>query len=80
MTKVIILGENKPEVKLKRIQLMQSLTTEYTFFEASDRPENWNFIELVCRDYTKGVDLMFAYDDDRNTGCLYIGKFNDGIV
>jgi hypothetical protein len=23
---------------------------------------------------------MFAYDEDRQEGCLYLGHFNDGVV
>jgi hypothetical protein len=45
-------------------------------------PHSYNFIELICRDYMLGSDLMFAYNDpnDRSDGRLYIGNFNDGVV
>jgi hypothetical protein len=48
------------------------------------RPDIYKNIELVCRDYddcqSGSMDLMFAYDDNRNYGCIYIGHFNDGVV
>lgn len=51
-------------------------------------PHNWNFIELICRNYDTCVppgseenyDLMFAHDGDPSNGVLYLGKWNDGIV
>jgi len=45
-------------------------------------PHSYNFIELICRDYMLGSDLMFAYNDpnDRSDGRLYIGNYNDGVV
>lgn len=45
-------------------------------------PHSYNFIELICRDYTADSDLMFAYNDpnDRSAGRLFIGKFNDGVA
>jgi hypothetical protein len=40
----------------------------------------WNNIELICKDYGDGCDLMFAYDNNRSDGIAYLGHFNDGIV
>ena len=49
---------------------------------AENVPSDFNFIELICREYQSGSDLMFAYDDPnkRENGMLYIGKFNDGVI
>jgi hypothetical protein len=45
-------------------------------------PKHWPYVELVCRNYFPGVDIMFAYDNpsQRNEGLLYLGQFNDGVV
>jgi hypothetical protein len=47
-----------------------------------DSPKDYNFIDLICKNYLSGYDLMFAYNfaDKRELGVLYIGYFNDGVV
>jgi hypothetical protein len=51
------------------------------------QPYHYEHIELICRDYYctapyghPSMDLMFAYDQKRSTGVLYMGYFNDGVV
>lgn len=48
------------------------------------QPADWKSVELISENYDQSqsgkLDLMFAYDDDRSMGCLYLGRFNDGIV
>ena len=80
MTKVIVLGQQEPKEQPKKIELRRSLNIDFAFENACDNAKDWNYIELICKDYTEGVDLMFAYDDDRNSGCFYLGQFNDGVV
>ena len=80
-TKVIILGE-EPK-KYKYIKLLQLLTMDYIIepVKTSIQAKDWDNIELICRKYSRGKDLMYAYDgDNRSNGVLYIGYFNDGIV
>jgi hypothetical protein len=50
--------------------------------EDTDSPKKYNFIDLICKNYLSGYDLMFAYNfaDNRHLGVLYIGHFNDGVV
>ena len=83
MTKVIIIGD-RPDKTPKKILFKYILPNEFsTFREISDmdfQPQTFQNIELICRDYTNNLDLMFAYDEDRNTGVLYLGYFNDGII
>ena len=45
-------------------------------------PKEYNFIDLICKNYLSGYDLMFAYNnaDNRSVGVLCIGHFNDGVV
>ena len=87
MTKVTIIGEEiKAVKKYTHIKFLQVLTGAYTVNYTSDggwcEPNEWNHIELICKNYSNGKDLMFAYDeaDYRNDGVLYIGYFNEGTV
>ena len=88
-TKVIVIGETKPQKRLKPIEFRSLLNcvevnrSDEAIVKTSfgDEPSNFKYIELICRNYQAGLDLMFAYNDpeDRD-GVLYIGHFNDGVV
>jgi len=87
MTKVTIIGQEfKAPKKYTHIKFLQVLTGSYKIDSASDGPwsgpSDWNNIELICKNYADGKDLMFCYDDaeHRNDGVLYIGYFNEGLV
>lgn len=43
-------------------------------------PRSWKNIELITKNYDQQFDIMYAYDDSRQGGSLYLGHFNDGIV
>lgn len=83
-TKVIVLGGNQTPSKLKRIEFVNVLNfrNKFTIMEATSRPSDFSYVELICRKYHGPYDLMFAYDDPehRGEGILYIGHFNDGVV
>lgn len=81
MTKVIILGENTPEQPKKPIEFTDYLTKSKGIqSENMVCPENYQNIELICKKYHNTFDLMFAYNESRSNGWLYLGHFNDGIV
>lgn len=80
MTKVIILGEQPEKKELKPIEFNLQFTGHRAAHAVTHKPNQWENIELICRDYCGGMDLMFAYDDDRNQGRVYLGHFNDGVV
>ncbi len=83
MTKIRILGETTPEQKeLKPIEFISFIFGDGKIDTDVNSPNNWNNIELVCRNYNSlNLDLMFAYDDnERDDGALYLGHFNDGLV
>lgn len=83
MTKVIILGqEPKEEKKLKPIEFTTYInSTLYTQIDISSPPRDWANVVLICRNWGKrSLDLFYAYDDDVDSGCLYLGHFNDGVV
>ena len=86
MTKVTIIGEHASTVKkYTKIKFIKVLTSSYEVAKAGSEwsgPDSWNNIELICRGYADGMDLMFCYDDAdcREDGVLYIGYFNEGLV
>ena len=89
-TQVTIIGKQQSEKTKTAIKFKYFLNTVdpkshnilHLVSEESFLPHSYNFIELICRDYMLGSDLMFAYNDpnDRSDGRIYIGKFNDGVV
>jgi hypothetical protein len=81
MTNVIILGEQPEKKELKPIVFVKYLGSELKINSNPSEPKFWKNIELICRNYSsEPFDLMFAYDDDRSGGVLYLGHFNDGVV
>lgn len=87
MTKVTIIGEHASTVKkYTKIKFMKVLTGTYKLDDATrgnwSSPSEWANIELICRNYADGKDLMYAYDEPefRADGVLFIGYFNEGLV
>jgi len=88
MTTTIVIGEIPTTKKLKPIQFVRCLNivgcigSSQAVIEAGVCPNFYKFIELICKDYQLGNDLMFAYNNPlkREEGMLYIGKWNDGVV
>ena len=82
-TQVIIIGKPEKGKTKTAIEFRSFLNSE---LKASDggtfSPSYYKYIELICKNYALGFDLMFAYNDPngRSCGVLYIGHFNDGIV
>lgn len=86
-TKTIVIGETNSSKNLKPIEfvyLLNSVTNP-----GSDRnltltdviPSCYNYVELICKDYHGGYDLIFGYDDPiSRRGWLYVGHWNDGVV
>lgn len=86
-TNIIILGkEAEVDKQPKKIQFVSYLSYKLTFEECDKYmlPDRFKNIELISKRYSlDGLDLMFAYDDDRNdedAAILFLGYFNDGIV
>lgn len=81
MTKCIVLGQEPTEVKKNPIEFHMALAVDCHFNIASAAPKQYINIELVAKGYVGSeLDIMFAYDKCRNLGCLYIGKWNDGVA
>lgn len=84
MTKCIVL-EERTKRETKRIEFEYILDTSgetgNEFFEfTADDPENYANIELVKKGFEGGFDIIFAYNEYRTQGNLYLGYWNDGIV
>ena len=84
-TKIIIVGKPGPEEYLNPIEFRLELNRNAAFLDFSRTdsvPSRFKYIELICKNYGGGFDLMFAYNDlnKRNKGTFFVGQFNDGIV
>lgn len=86
MTKTIVLGEQQAPVIKKPIEFFSLLNvadhSDVDVAVTSSKPHQWNYIELICKNYSPNLDLLFAYNDadDRGEGILIIGRWNDGVV
>lgn len=82
MTKTSVFGQpEKKESEKKPIQLVKALIdSELT--DMNDDPSSFHVVMLLEKGYSKSEtpDLMWAYWEDNNKGCLYLGHWNDGIV
>lgn len=85
-TQTIVIGQPTSDRKLVPIEFLSAI--EVNGRKNVDvntdiiQPNQYNYIELICKDYAAGLDIMFAYDDPncRDSGALYIGRWNDGVV
>ncbi len=66
------------QVKPDHPEILRPASTKFDI----NSPKEYNFIDLICKNYLSGYDLMFAYNyaDNRSSGVLCIGYFNDGVV
>jgi hypothetical protein len=81
-TQVIVIGKPEKGKTKTAIEFQSFLDTDLKINAAGLSPSHYKYIELICKDYALGCDLMFAYNDpnDRSFGDLFIGYFNDGVV
>ena len=86
MTKTIVLGEQREQAVKKPIEFYSLITVadsdDVDVEPIISKPYEWNYIELVSKNYAPNIDLLFAYNDpnDRGSGLLIIGRWNDGFV
>jgi len=83
MTKVIVIGENnQPENEKKKIELLKFLSSKIEIIIDAGNISNYKYVELICKDYTDGNDMIFCYNnpDNRSVGTLFLGHWNDGVV
>jgi len=83
MTKCIVLGEALS--KEKTPITFRSILAYGEFYNATDQPKDFKYLELIAKGYINNTiepDIIFAYNDPkkRNEGCLFLGKWNDGVV
>ena len=81
-TQVIVIGKPEEKKTKSAIEFQSFLNSNLKTDDPEYSPSDYKYIELICKDYALGFDLMFAYNDPngRSCGVLYIGHFNDGIV
>jgi hypothetical protein len=81
-TQVIVIEKPEKGKTKTAIEFRSFLNTSLKISDAPYSPSHYKYIELICKDYALGCDLMFAYNDPngRSFGDLFIGYFNDGVV
>lgn len=48
---------------------------------ANTQPKHWKHVELIATNWNSSEefnDLMFAYDENRSEGSLFVGNWNGG--
>ena len=88
-TKCIVLGQPEhgqpeQEKKGKPIEFVRRLIDsidESRVEDTDDTPDNYENIELVSKSNSRhNYDLIFAYNDNRSLGIIFLGHWNDGFV
>jgi len=79
-TKCTVIGDTSAGDLKKEITFEFFMDPNVGKLRANTYPKNFENIELLTLNFHQSLDLMFAYDDVRNYGLLYLGKWNDGIV
>lgn len=81
MTKCIVIGEQPTQEKKKPIEFVNALAKNPMHIHpASSKPKNFRNVELIAGNCYSGFDVMFAYDDERLEGVIYLGHWNDGVA
>jgi len=57
---------------------MKYIDVDGRAIEAPTEPKNWKNIILLRK--TSYYDFIFAYDEDKSKGIIYLGHWNDGFV
>ena len=83
----IVLGETNSVKKVKKpieflvfVDTSEVMTKTKRCKVAKNKPNEFFNIELVSSADCVGLDIMFAYNQNRNYGYLYLGHWNDGVV
>lgn len=86
MTKTSIFGQSEvKQEKKKPIEFVKLLDSSGELngvkYISAHKPSGWKNVTLLELGYNSdGLDLMWAYDENPNDGCLFLGHWNDGIV
>lgn len=63
--------------KSKEVIFNKSLTKTFNFTHSHSEPCDYMNVDLLIADYAdSGFDLMYAYDENKSDGCVYLGKWN----
>lgn len=81
MTKVSVFGQTeKKEKELKPIELIKWIDSNGMLVHSGCRNEEWQNIVLLSRRDMLDLDVIWCYDENPNTGTIYLGHWNDGVV
>lgn len=82
MTKCIVIGDQPREKKKNPIQFVTYLNCNLEFSKTDMHPRDFENLELICKNYSDEIDLIFGYEnnrDDRDESVLFLGHWNDGV-
>lgn len=84
MTKCIIIGREQNIKKSKPIEFVKVLYNDMNNLDFNlpmTKPKEWENLELIRDSQTSNeYDIIYAYNNLRNYGSLYLGHWNDGYV
>lgn len=84
MTKCIVIGEEATKKKSKHIEFVKAVTgrmSDVKYQTSVSEPHHFEYVELICPAFNSSFyDMMFAYDDNRKKGTIFLGHWNDGFV
>jgi len=81
MTKCIVIGEQPTESKKKPIEFVKYIDVNGGKNKPDAQPKDWKNIERIASKFRgMSYSLMYAYDNNRDEGALYLGHWNDGVA
>ena len=78
MTKCTVIFEQPKQGK--PIEFVKALTAQFTENRNVKPPSFYENVELIASDCYAGLDVMFAYQANREEGLIYFGHWNDGYA
>lgn len=81
MTKVSVFGQEATEQKkLKPIEFVKTVYSDGTIAPAPTSPKDWDNVVLYKATRSKScLDFILAFNDNE-TGAIFLGHWNDGVV
>lgn len=85
MTKISILHEEVESPKQNPIKFVYTWNEQMTKrMTPNCAPKDYQNVVLIAKGFTfaddTSYDLIFAYDEVKSSGALYLGYWNDGVV
>lgn len=69
---------NGIDVPIKNIEFTRRLDS--LTLEDDSKPEEYDYIQLVAKNYINNLDLMIAWNEGNNCKGTYLGWWNNGVI